>query len=73
MSEHSQAIPGRAVSAALMAKRLGVSAPTLRRLSRDGVIPYYKAGVLLRYDVDMVLSALRQTPTPKPQPQLAIA
>jgi hypothetical protein len=56
-----------------MARRLGVSAPSLRRLSRSGLVPYYRMGALLRYDLDAVLGALRQAPTTKPQPQLVDA
>lgn len=70
MKENSNSVPAPvagAVSARFLAKRLGISAPTLRRLSRAGAIPSLRIGSVIRYDLPEVMAAVRQSPaTPRP-------
>ena len=50
--------PGRYVTAAEVAKVLGVSAATIFRLARRGKIPHLKVGRAVRFNVHEVQQAL---------------
>jgi excisionase family DNA binding protein len=47
------------------AELVGIHPESLRRLWRNGVVPGYKAGRLLRFDVDEVRDALRTNKPPQ--------
>lgn len=47
------------VSAEEMAKIIGVSAKSVRRMANEGKIPYHKFGRFLRFDVVQVLADTR--------------
>lgn len=44
----------------VLASSLGVSIPTVDRLKKKGVIPYYKIGDRVKFDLDEVKNALWQ-------------
>jgi excisionase family DNA binding protein len=48
------------------AEEIGVNVETIRRLHRAGIITGYRAGRVLRFDLDEVRAALRTTTTTSP-------
>lgn len=57
----------RLLSAAALAKELGVSAPTVRNLEAKGVItPEFRVDSLVRYDLAKVLIQLKDARTAPP-------
>jgi DNA-binding transcriptional MerR regulator len=59
----------RFLSAAALAKELGVSAPTVRNLEAKGVIkPEFRVDSLVRYDLAKVLIQLKDARTAPPSP-----
>jgi DNA-binding transcriptional MerR regulator len=62
-------IKPRFLSAAALAKELGVSAPTVRNLESKGVIsPEFRIDSLVRYDLAKVLIQLKDARTAPPSP-----
>lgn len=49
------------LTAAELARLLGLSAAGVRRYARLGKLPYYRIGGLMRFDPDDVLRAIKQT------------
>ena len=45
-----------------LAERLGMSVRTVYRLASEERVPFYRAGRLLRFDLDEVLAAMRERP-----------
>ena len=59
----------RLITAAALAKELGVSAPTVRNLESKGVIsPEFRIDSLVRYDLAKVLIQLKDARTSPPSP-----
>jgi len=57
----------RLITAAALAKELGVSAPTVRNLEAKGVIrPEFRVDSLVRYDLAKVLIQLKDARTAPP-------
>lgn len=50
--------PENLVSGSKMASAISVSAKTLQRLRKDGMIGFYRIGRTIRYDVTEVMEAL---------------
>jgi len=61
------------VGVAVVARTFGVSRPTVRRMAHAGLVPSFKLGAVLRFDLEEVESALRTAPVQKPQPTLNLA
>jgi DNA-binding transcriptional MerR regulator len=63
----------RLLSAAALAKELGVSPPTVRSLEVKGVItPEFRVNRLVRYDLEKVMEQLKKARNDPPSP-MAIA
>ena len=48
------------VDASELARIIGLPVASVRRLARQGVLPFYRAGRLLRYDITECLAAMRE-------------
>lgn len=60
MSDNSNG--SRLISADELGAMLSLPSASIRRLAREGRLPCYRAGRLMRFDAEAVLAAMRQGP-----------